>query len=139
MEVTSITNASSPTVFTHSDIVMGVVENQSELNKIVDSMTHLGVTEVETLEGELGAEFLKNRESSLRGLVQYYLGDMETATRKIYAYQVSIGHLIFAVPVTDINQSSVIRAIQELFATHVVHFGNFVNESIPSLRKPLVA
>jgi hypothetical protein len=139
MEVTSITNTSSPSVFTHSDIVMGVVDNQFELDMIVASMSQLGVTEVETLEGELGAAFLRNRESSLMGLVQYYLGDMETETRKTYSYQVSIGHLIFAVPVTAINQDLVIKAVQELFATHIVHFGNFVNQSIPSLQKPILA
>lgn len=133
MNVTSISKHSFPTVFTHSSIVMGVIQNRQSLDELIDVLGELGITEFEILEGESGMSFLQQQEHSFKGFMEFYLGEMETRTRFEYSREVAIGNLIFAVAVSSTNKAAVIQSVQRLDAKFVVYFGWFANESYPTL------
>ena len=130
MRVTRISAASVPSVFSHADRVMGVLTAQHELDVLTRALEYVGVSTIEVLEGDPGASYLDQREHSFRGLVDFYLGDLETEMRHRYAQEVGKGRLVFAVPVTPDNKDDVVKAALAHGANHVAHFGVWVNESI---------
>ena len=79
MEVTEISEATKPAVFAHSNIVVGVVATRTQLDAITAAVKRLDVNQVETLEGITGLSYLEKKESSFKGLMDFFMGDMETA------------------------------------------------------------
>jgi hypothetical protein len=109
---------------------MGVVPGQHELDDLVRALEAVGVSNVEVLEGEAGAGYLDRREHSFRAFLDLYLEDLETEMRHRYAQEVGQGRLVFAVPVTQCNKDNVVEAVRARGASHVAHFGMWMNESI---------
>jgi hypothetical protein len=126
MRVTSISAASNPSVFSHSDKVTGVLAGRYELDALTRALEPLGVSAVEVLEGSTGADYLDRREHSFRAFLDFYLGDLETETRHRYAQEVEQGRLVFAVPITEANKDDVVAAALAHGASHVVHFGMWI-------------
>ena len=129
MRITNISAASTPSVFSHSDKVTGVLAGRHELDALTRVFQSLGVSAVEVLEGPTGAGYLDRREHSFRALLDFYLGDLETETRHRYAHEVEQGRLVFAVPLTEANKDDVVAAVQAHGASHVVHFGRWMGQS----------
>src|SRR5688572_17310171 len=129
MKVTSISAASAPSVFSHSDKVTGVLAGRHELDALTRTLECLGIDNVEVLEGVTGEAYLDRREHSFRAWLDFYLGDLETETRHRYAQEVEQGRLVFAVPVTEGNKDDVVEAAVAHGASHVVHFGMWVGTS----------
>jgi hypothetical protein len=129
MRVTSISAASTPSVFPHSDKVTGVLAGRRELDALTPALESLGVAAVEVLEGTTGAGYLDQREGSFRAFLDIFFGDLEAETRQRYAYEVEQGRLVFAVPITEANKDDVVAAVQAHGASHVVHFGMWVGQS----------
>jgi hypothetical protein len=133
MKITSISAASVPSVFSHSDRVTGVLAGRHELDALTRRLEPLGVSAVEVLEGTTGTGYLDRREHSFRALLESFLGDMETETRHHYAREVELGRVVFAVPVTQGNKDDVVNAVLAHGATHVVHFGTWIGTSFGQL------
>jgi hypothetical protein len=129
MRVTSISAASTPSVFSRSDKVTGVLDGRHELAALTPALESLGVTAVEVLEGSPGAGYLDRREHSFRAWLDLFFGDLEAETRHRYAHEVEQGRLVFAVPVTEGNRDDVVAAALAHGASHVVHFGMWVGTS----------
>jgi hypothetical protein len=129
MRVTSISAASVPSVFSHSDRVTGVLAGRPELDALTRALESLGVGVIEVLEGTPGAGYLDRREHSFQAFLELFLGDLETETRHHYAQEVERGRLVFAVPVTEGNKEDVVDAVLAHGAGHVVHFGRWVGTS----------
>jgi len=123
MRITSVSAASTPSVFSHSDKVTGVLAGRHELDALTRALESLGVSAVEVLEGPAGAGYLDRREHSFRAFLDFYLGDLETEARHRYTREVEQGRLVFAVPVTEGNKEDVMAAVLAHGASHVVHFG----------------
>jgi len=126
MRVTSISAASTPSVFSHSDKVTGVLAGRQELDTLAPALARLGIDTIEVLEGDAGAGHLDRREHSFRAFLGQFVGDLETETRHHYAQEVEHGRLVFAVPITEANKDDVVAAVQAHGASHVVHFGMWV-------------
>jgi hypothetical protein len=129
MRITSVSVASTPSVFSHSDKVTGVLAGRHELDALTRVLESLGVSAVEVLEGPTGAGYLDRREHSFRAFLDQFVGDLETETRHRYAHEVEQGRLVFAVPVTQNNKDDVVKAAVAHGASHVVHFGMWVGTS----------
>jgi hypothetical protein len=130
MRVTSVSAASTPSVFLHSDKVTGVLAGRNELDALTRALESLGVSAVEVLEGPTGAGYLNRREHSFGAFLDQFVGDLETETRHRYAHEVELGRLVFAVPVTRGNKDEVVAAVLAHGASHVVHFGMWVGTSL---------
>jgi hypothetical protein len=129
MNITAITVDSQPSVITKSNRVMGVVESSNALEALTPALTEFGVTEIETLSGVTGAKFLSDQEHSFQGLLDRFLGDMESKMRATYSKAIQEGHLVFAVPTTAENKDAVLRIVTESGAKYVVSYGSLINES----------
>jgi hypothetical protein len=129
MRITRISAESTPSVFSHSDKVTGVLAGQHELDALTRALESLGVSAVEVLEGPAGAGYLDRREHSIRAFLDIFFGDLEAETRHRYAHEVEEGRLVFAVPVTQGNKDDVVKAAVAHGARHVVHFGRWVGTS----------
>ena len=130
MRVTRITKASDPTALSGASRVMGVVPGERELDDLVRALEAVGVSAVEVLAGKAGAGYLDQREHSFRAFLDLYLEDLETDMRHRYAHEVGRGRLVFAVPVTPDTKDDVVEAVRARGASHIAHFGTWVNESI---------
>src|SRR5437762_7682808 len=120
MRITSISAESTPSVFSHSDKVTGVLAGRHELDALARVLESLGVSAVEVLEGPTGAGYLDRREHSFRAFLDQFVGDLETETRHRYAHEVEQGRLVFAVPSTEGNRDDVVAAVLAHGASHVV-------------------
>jgi hypothetical protein len=129
MRITSISPASTPSVFSHPDKVTGVLAGRHELDALTRVLESLGVSSIEVLEGPTGAGYLDRREHSFRAFLDQFVGDLETETRRRYAHEVEQGRLVFAVPVIEGNREDVAAAVLAHGASHVVHFGMWVGTS----------
>src|SRR5688572_19378736 len=130
MRIIRISAASDPAALSGASRVMGVIPGQPELDDLIRALEAVGVSTVEILEGESGAGYLHQRERSFRAFLDLFLEDLETEMRHRYALEVEQGRLVFAVPVTRSNKEAVIEAVRARGASHVAHFGMWVNESI---------
>src|SRR5688572_4134698 len=130
MRVTRISAASDPTALSGVPRVMGVLPGRHELDDLVRALEAVGVSAVEVLEGEAGAGYLNQREHSFRAFLELYFEDLETEMRQRYAQEVGHGRLVVAVPVTRSNLDDVVDAVRAGGASHIAHFGVWVNESI---------
>lgn len=129
MRITSISAESTPSVFSHSDKVTGVLAGRHELDALARVLESLEVSAVEVLEGPAGAGYLDRREHSIRAFLDIFFGDLEAEMRHRYAHEVEQGRLVFAVPVTQGNKDDVVEAARAHGASHVVHFGRWVGTS----------
>jgi hypothetical protein len=129
MRITSISAASTPSAFSHSNRVTGVLAGRHELDALTRALEPLGVSAIEVLEGTTGAGYLDRQEHSFQAFLDVFVGDMETETRHRHAYELEQGRLIFAVPVTQGNKDDVVKAALAHGANHVVHFGTWVGTS----------
>jgi hypothetical protein len=129
MRITSISAASTPSVFSHSDKVTGVLAGRHELDALTRALESLGVGAVEVLEGPTGAGYLDRREHSFRAFLDIFVGDLEAETRHRYARELEQGRLVFAVPITEGKRDDVVAAVLAHGASHVVHFGTWVGTS----------
>jgi hypothetical protein len=130
MKVTTISSASTPSVFPHSDTVTGVLAGRHELDALMRVLEPLGVSAVEVLEGPTGVGYLDRREHSFRAFLDFITDDMADDMCPRYAHEVEQGRLVFAVPVTHGNKEDVVAAVLAQGASHVVHFGKWVGENI---------
>jgi hypothetical protein len=130
MRITRITEASEPTALSGASRVMGVIPGQHELDDLIRALEGVGISTVEILEGEAGAGYLNQREHSFRAFLELYFEDLETEMRHRYAHEVGHGRLVFAIPVTWSNKDDVVDAVRACGASHIAHFGVWVNESI---------
>ena len=130
MRVIRILAGSDPTALSGAPRVMGVIPGRHELDDFIRALEGVGASTVEILEGEAGAGYLDQREHSFRAFLDLYLEDLEAEMRHRYAQEVGQGRLVFAVVVTRGNKDDVVKTVLECGASHVAHFGIWVNESI---------
>jgi hypothetical protein len=133
MRVTSLSAASAPSVFLHSNRVTGVLAGRHELDALTPALESLGVAEVEVLEGTTGAGYLDKQKDSFRAFLEIFFGGLEAETRQRYAQEIEQGRLVFAVPVTGANKDDVVAAVKAHGASHVVHFGMWMHQSFGQL------
>ena len=132
MNVTSISSESASKAFSSSNVVTGIIEDQSMLTAFIDELHSNGVMAVEILQGEEGLSFLEQQEHSIRGLVDFFLADMETDMRRLYASEIRLGRVVFGVPVSLADKERVIQVAKNHHATAITFYGRFMNETIES-------
>jgi hypothetical protein len=129
MRVTSISASSAPSVFSHSNRVTGVLAGHHELDALTRALECVGVSNVEILEDDAGAGYLDQREHSFRGFLEFLFSELKPDMRHRYGHEIGQGRLVFAVPVTQGTKDDVVKAVLAHGASHVAHFGKWIDES----------
>lgn len=127
----------SSDVITFNDKVMGVMENQTNLNRFLQAVDRLGSDEVEILAGSAGIRCLQSVKRSVEGFLDAVLGDMESSMMAVYLRAIESGSVVFAVPCHADKRDSIVEVAVESGARHVAHFGQMVNESFQHRRGDL--
>ena len=130
MNVANISAESSSKVFLRSNIVTGVIENQTILATFIAALQSNGVMVIEILQGSDGLSFLEQQENSIRGLVDFFMGDMETDMRRLYASEIRLGRIVFGIPVSSNDRERVIGIARDHHASAIAYFGKFIVENI---------
>jgi len=103
--------------------IMGIVENQQQLETVSEALLQLGVTQVEILDGDLGIKDLNGEQQAVS---QFFLGDMEEEMVKRYLEAVTNGMIVFAAVVDPSKAAEAATKAKELGAAEIVHFGTWV-------------
>jgi len=132
MQASNVSESTESSVIAQSDKVMGVVNDYNTLNALLAALRPLDVGKVEFLIGPSGAEYLERREDSLKGLLDFFLGDQESEARKRYAIEIEKGRIVFGVPARSASKAEIVKAAQSVGAELILHFGTWVHESFPN-------
>ncbi len=103
--------------------VIGVVANRNQLQAVSDSLSKLGVNEVEVLDGAVGVKLLHGEHDAVS---QCFLGDMEAEMVQRYLDAVKSGLIVFAAVVESETADQAAATAKAQGASEVVHFGNWV-------------
>ncbi len=101
--------------------VVGVVKYRYQLKALCESLSILGVREVEVLNGPSGTKRLETWKETVS---QYFFGDMEGEMLQRYLDAVANDLIVFAAVVVPDLAEKTARIANMAGASEVVHFGN---------------
>ena len=103
--------------------VIGVIKSRHQLKSLCDSLTLLGIREVEVINGRNGT---KRLETWKEAASQYFFGDMESEMLQRYLDAVADDLIVFAAVVVPILANKTAEVAKLKGAFDVVHLGNSV-------------
>ncbi|HQX48674.1 MAG TPA: hypothetical protein PLY87_09120 [Planctomycetaceae bacterium] len=103
--------------------VVGVMKHRTQLKSMCESLTALGVNEVDIFDGPTGIQRLGELH---KNALQYFFGDMEAVLLQSYLDAAGDDQIVFAAVVDPEFANQAASLAKSQGATQVAHFGNSV-------------
>ena len=103
--------------------VIGIINDRHQLDAFLQSLSVLGVSDVEILDGLAGIQRIEALQETVSG---YFFGDMEGEMLQRYLEAAKSDLIVFAAEVNPESADKAAEIAQKHGASEVVHFGNSV-------------